>query len=78
MGLTKRELEEINDTLQFRLAETERELGEKEAENQSLTAQLQKANEQLALLARRYTQLSEFVERWSAYWNEELSGKVTR
>ena len=71
MGLTKRELEEINDTLQFRLAEMGRKLSEQEAENQSLTAQLE-------TLAQRYTQLSEYVERWSAYWNEELGEKVTR
>ena len=66
MGLTKQELEEINDTLQFRLTEVERKLGEQEAENQLLTAHLRKANEQLELLGQRYTQLSEFVESWSA------------
>lgn len=46
--VTKRELEEINDTLRFKLSEAERKLGETKAENK--------------LLRERYDELMIYVE----------------
>ena len=72
MSYTKTELEEINDKLRFSLRETEWKLSGKEAKNQSLTEQLQKANEQLKQLGEQYIELTKYVESLRERANERV------